>query len=1000
MRTKAIIISCILVIALLATPIVGCVGNQSPIASFSYTPAAPTTDDAVIFSDNSSDTDGSIMTWAWDFGDGNTSSVQNPTHSFAAAGTYIVTLTITDDAGASDTDSASITVASPPPGIGKWDAIEILVKQIIPPAASEDRISAFMLSEPLQAGDVVSSESGADYPITTRTWFIFIDDNPQAFYAHATRYVLMDARDGSYTIANETWPPEINGYSMWDTQRVGRGHLIELWSVLDIPVPLSPVTSNAPEADYGDAPDGQLAYYGIPGHFPTLFNTTNSHFGLPGGHTLNVGEETLGLRVSAEVDALDPFDPDGMPNLVDSDKDERIYVIMEQSQARLAFTVSVSLGAPDMTRYANALIDFDYSGNWSTSSYGVEWVVVNLDVNVDPGDSETILTPLFAWANPTVPPSGVWMRLALTRAEVDESLFASVGGWGGEGQYAYGEIEDHFVFLTGMPPLPEFSYYWPPPPPNGNGNGNGNGDGTPTPGPEEGPCGYDINYLVLVINCGDKYSHIAQGMPIAEEASSSVADVAQEQGYTSAGNLGPSGAGASETSLANIGQAIADLAAQAKCGDHVLIYICGHGSEQSSSRPEGGISIYDSSGSRTGELLTPSALADMLGDFDACDGEECGTPGCCHVSVIIESCHAGNFNVPGLNDQENMVVTGSSTDTVAQGVMPGGGVYTAGFVNDSRDPDADQTDPPDGVDPAEAHSSAEDAVSANNASAGTSQEPWSEGDWCDCVCPCQPGIDVEKWIWYEPLGWVKEVEVEPGQLVNFMFEIENDGECRDILDLEIVDVLDDCMEYAGEAVLYYNGLPVGFRPPDSTRAVAGGTELIWDLSNDIESLPPGDSIAIDYYAYAMYPGANHNWVYGSAHCSYDYSNIVDDQDSVTVWVYEEQVVEETVLHGDLYVEYYCECEDIFCAYCDVYAEFYAEDVSILLGPYPVTNVALWVNGVKVFDSGIINTIYYPGSFSIPGALCNTPYNFTLVATNSIGLTVTVNQPITTPLYCD
>jgi len=844
-----------------------------------------------------------------------------------------------------------------------------------------------MLSEPLQNGDTVSSESGNDYPITTNTWFIFIDDNPQAFYAHATRYVFMDARDGSYTIVNETWPPEINNFSMWNTQ-LGRGHLIELWSVLDIPVPLSPVTSNAPEADYGDAPDGQLAYYGIPGQFPTLFNTTNSNFGLPGGHTLNVGEETLGLRVSAEVDALDPFDPDGMPNLVDSDKDERIYVIMEQNQARLAFTVSVSLGAPDMTRHANALIDFDYSGNWSTSSYGVEWVVVNLDVDVDPGDSETILTPLFAWANPTVPPSGVWMRLALTRAEVDQSLYAGVGGWEGAGQFTYGEIEDHFVFLTAMPPLPEDDDHWPPPPPNGNGNGNGNGvDGTPPSGPEEGPCGYDINYLVLVINCGDKAGHIAQGTPIAEAASSSVADAAQGQGYTSAGNLSPGGAGGSQTSLANIGQAIADLAAEAKCGDHVMIYICGHGSKKSSSRPEGGISIYDSSGSRTGELLTPSALAGFLGDFDSCDGEECGTPGCCHVSVIIESCYAGNFNVPGLNDQEGIVVTGSSTNTPAQGVMPGGGVYTAGFVSGSNDPDADQDDPPNGVDPAEAHASA--------AGACKNQQPWSEGNWCDCVCPCAPGIDVEKWIWSDPYGWVDEVEVELGQAVSFVLEIESDGECRDIIDLEIIDVLPYCLEYANEALLYHNGLPLGFRPPDAMEQGADGMELTWNLA-DIGPLAPGDSIAIEYYAYAVYPGPNINIVFGSAHCSYDYSNIVTDQDSVTVWVQEELPPVETVLYGWLDAETGCTCIELDCVGCNTSIFFYAQDLT--QGTYPVTYVALYIGG-GLYNFWEPNMAYFEYTIPQIAVGCYTLTTVTMVARNSLGLEVEVSVTIDTTLPC-
>jgi PKD repeat protein len=987
MRIKAIIISFVLLITLLAIPLAGCAGNLSPIASFSYTPAAPSTDDAVLFSDSSSDSDGSIITWAWDFGDGNSSGDQSPTHTFAAAGTYVVTLTVTDDDGASDTESANVTVASPPPLLDKWDAIEILVKEIIPPAASEDRISAFMLSEPLVAGDTVSSESGASYDIATKTWFIFIDDNPQAFYAHATRYVLMDARDGSYTIYNDSWPPEINGYSMWNDQ-LGRGHLIELWSVLDIPVPLTPVASDAPDADYGDAPDGQDAYYGIPGHFPTLYHTTNSHFSLPGGHTLNVGEEMLGLRVSAEVDALDPHDPDGRPNLVDADKDERIYVIMEQNQARLAFTVSVSLGAPDMTRYANALIDFDYSGNWSQSSYGVEWVTVNLEVDVDPGDSETILTPLFSWANPTPPTSGVWMRLALTRTEVDESLFASVGGWDGSGQYAYGEIEDHFVCLTAMPPLPENVIHWPPPPPNGNGNGNGGG-GEP-PGPTKGPCGYDINYLVLVINCGDKYSHIAQGTPIAQEASSSMADVAQEQGYTSAGNLGPG-----SNSLNDIAQAIKDLAAQAKCGDHVLIYICGHGGKQSSSRPEGGITIYNSSGGKTGEVLTPSDLADMLGEFNSCKDADCGTPGCCHVSVIIESCYAENFNVPGLNDQEGMVVSGSSSDTPAQGCMPGGGVYTAGFVNDSRDPDADQDDPPNGVDPAEAHSSAEDAVEANNNRTGKGQQPWSEGDWCDCKCPCQPGIDVEKWIWFEQGGWVKEMEAELGQAIAFVIEIENDGVCRDIIDLEIVDVLDDCLDYAGEPVLYYNGMPMGYRPPDDISAVAGGTQLTWDLSNDIDALSPGETLAIEYYAEAILPGLNTNEVFGSAHCSYNYDNIVTDQDYVAIWVGGE-IEPEDVLYGYLGAETGCTCIELDCVGCESTIFFYAQDLT--QGTYPITYVALYIGG-GLFDIWEPNAPYFEYTIPYMEVPCYGLINVTMVARNSIGLEIETSVLIDTTEPC-
>lgn len=59
----------------------------------------------------SSDPDGSIVAYQWDFGDGSVDTVQNPSHSYAAPGTYNVTLTVYDDVGAMDADSTTIEVA-------------------------------------------------------------------------------------------------------------------------------------------------------------------------------------------------------------------------------------------------------------------------------------------------------------------------------------------------------------------------------------------------------------------------------------------------------------------------------------------------------------------------------------------------------------------------------------------------------------------------------------------------------------------------------------------------------------------------------------------------------------------------------------------------------------------------------------------------------------------------------------------------------------------------
>lgn len=61
----------------------------------------------------STDPDGSINSYQWDFGDGATGSGENVSHTFAA-GEYTVTLTVTDNRGGKDTTSMPVTVTAPP----------------------------------------------------------------------------------------------------------------------------------------------------------------------------------------------------------------------------------------------------------------------------------------------------------------------------------------------------------------------------------------------------------------------------------------------------------------------------------------------------------------------------------------------------------------------------------------------------------------------------------------------------------------------------------------------------------------------------------------------------------------------------------------------------------------------------------------------------------------------------------------------------------------------
>jgi serine protease len=89
--------------------------NQVPTASFMH----QCTDLACTFDGRgSSDADGSIEAYAWSFSDGGSASSSQVSRTFAAAGTYTVTLTVTDNGGLSATTSKDITVkvtAEPPP---------------------------------------------------------------------------------------------------------------------------------------------------------------------------------------------------------------------------------------------------------------------------------------------------------------------------------------------------------------------------------------------------------------------------------------------------------------------------------------------------------------------------------------------------------------------------------------------------------------------------------------------------------------------------------------------------------------------------------------------------------------------------------------------------------------------------------------------------------------------------------------------------------------------
>jgi hypothetical protein len=163
-----------------------------------------------------------------------------------------------------------------------------------------------------------------------------------------------------------------------------------------------------------------------------------------------------------------------------------------------------------------------------------------------------------------------------------------------------------------------------------------------------------------------------------------------------------------------------------------------------------------------------------------------------------------------------------------------------------------------------------------------------------------------------------------------------------------------------------------FTPSCDILQVEGGVELYWNLA-EIGPLAPGENIAIQYYAYAEYPGENINILYGTARCAYDPTNIVDDTDSATVWV-----------QGDL-LGGYLEVANVESFWSDPYTcesffDVYFEVQDLTGGTYPVTYVGLYIKGL-LYDSWETNDMVVERYVYDIAADCGETIDVDLVATN-------------------
>ncbi len=138
-------------------------GNRNPIASIGAMPMAGLTPLSVSFSSvGSSDPNGDPLAYSWNFGDGATSALANPTHAYSANGRYNAVLTLSDVRGGVDIKSVTITVGNQPPQAN-----------ITSPASG----SLYQVGDTIKLqGQGTDSESGA-LPASAYNWQIILHHN-------------------------------------------------------------------------------------------------------------------------------------------------------------------------------------------------------------------------------------------------------------------------------------------------------------------------------------------------------------------------------------------------------------------------------------------------------------------------------------------------------------------------------------------------------------------------------------------------------------------------------------------------------------------------------------------------------------------------------------------------------------------------------------------------------------------------------------------------------
>lgn len=150
-------------------PVTVATSNVPPTADFAFTTHYLTAN----FTDDSTDSDGSVASRSWDFGDGATSTATSPSHPYAIAGTYNVKLTVTDNQGATGSITKQVTVVANVPPVANF-------------TFTTSALSALFVDTSTDGDGTVASWSWSFGDGATST-----QQNPSHTYAQAGSYTVM-----------------------------------------------------------------------------------------------------------------------------------------------------------------------------------------------------------------------------------------------------------------------------------------------------------------------------------------------------------------------------------------------------------------------------------------------------------------------------------------------------------------------------------------------------------------------------------------------------------------------------------------------------------------------------------------------------------------------------------------------------------------------------------------------------------------------------------------